>query len=125
MQYAIHESVIPPRLRSRGARVWVGDSMLHADVLRKQGLRAVSVLMWKDVYGEICILFAMPDGTKISAEEIAQCRHCALEWISQWEVASQQSSPSFPPALAVRQRARSKQASTENSHAQGTGRPPE
>ena len=89
MQYAIHESVMPEQLRARGAKVWVGDSILRAEVLRQQGLRAVSVLMWRDVFGEVAILFAMPTDSTVTRQEIRQCRQCALDWISQWQEESE------------------------------------
>jgi hypothetical protein len=106
MQYAIHDSVMPQALRSRGAKVWVGDSILHAEVLRQQGLRAVSILMWRDVFGEVSIIFAMPEDVTATREEISQCRQCALEWISEWEAESHKFIPRSSDGERQKSRAR-------------------
>jgi hypothetical protein len=88
MQYEIHDSVLPRSLRTRGARVWVADSVVDSATLKAEGLHVVSILMWKDVYGEISIVFAVPTHVTVSLRQIAEFRQCALIWVSQWEKAS-------------------------------------
>jgi len=92
MQYAIHESNMPRSLRTRQAKVWVGDSVVDPATLEAQGLRAVFVLMLKDVYGEVSIVFAVPNKVNVTPRHLAECRQCALGWLLQWDMASDRSS---------------------------------
>jgi hypothetical protein len=86
MNCLLDTRMIPHELQLLGVKVWVGDQMVGAEVLKKQQLRTISVLRYKDVAREIGVLFAVPTSSRIGAIELTKCREFALKWVGQWEV---------------------------------------
>lgn len=84
MNYSIESDALPHSMKAHGIQAWVGDQPLDMTLLERKHLRLMSVFMYRDMRVEIVIYFTMPTREAASTELLAACRHCALDWFSEW-----------------------------------------